>query len=378
MGELKQHQLPMTIDEQIENLKSLGLIIENEEYAKKILNDISYFRLIKAYSLGFKPKNGKYEEGVTFEQIVELYLFNANFRQVTFAEIEKIEVNVRCRIANYFAEVYGVLGYMEPQNFVDEEYHRAFMADIEEEVRRNSKAPFVRNFKTNYAGGNLPIYALVEVFSFGTLSKFYKNMKNADKKAVAKSFGIGYTYLESWLESISYVRNVCAHYGRLYNAKLSKTPILYKEYTQAGIGNNRMFGVLLCMKQILKNDKHWNLYVDQIELLIDKYEKVDVIAKANYEQADVSVNHEEYEKGVSSREVQTGESEPTKVDILIKAANGDVATYTLEIYKENSNNNLKQVTVDGNKATLSKTENDTYEYTLDKIVDKVTIGAIAE
>ena len=193
MGELKQHPLPMTIDERIENLKSLGLIIENEEYAKKILNDISYFRLIKAYSLGFKPKNGKYEEGVTFEQIVELYLFNANFRQVTFAEIEKIEVNVRCRIANYFAEVYGVLGYMEPQNFVDEEYHRAFMADIEEEVRRNSK-----------------------------------------------------------------------------------TPILYKEYTQAGIGNNRMFGVLLCMKQILKNDKHWNLYVDQIELLIDKYEKVDV------------------------------------------------------------------------------------------------------
>lgn len=193
MGELKQHPLPMTIDEQIKNLKSLGLIIENEEYAKKILNDISYFRLIKAYSLGFKPKNGKYEEGVTFEQIVELYLFNANFRQVTFAEIEKIEVNVRCRIANYFAEVYGVLGYMEPQNFVDEEYHRTFMADIEEEVRRNSKAP-----------------------------------------------------------------------------------ILYKEYTQAGIGNNRMFGVLLCMKQILKNDKHWNLYVDQIELLIDKYEKVDV------------------------------------------------------------------------------------------------------
>ena len=134
----------------------------------------------------------------------------------------------------------------------------------------------MRNFKTNYAGGNLAIYALVEVFSFGTLSKFYKNMKNADKKEVAKSFGIGYTYLESWLESISYVRNVCAHYGRLYNAKLSKTPILYKEYTQAGIGNNRMFGVLLCMKQILKNDKHWNLYVDQIELLIDKYEKVDV------------------------------------------------------------------------------------------------------
>lgn len=276
MEERKQHQPSMTIEEQVENLKSIGLIVNDEEYAKKILNDISYFRLIKAYSLNLKPKNGNYENEVTFEQIVELYLFNANFRQIIFPEIEKVEINVRCRIANYFAEQYGVLGYLDPNNFINPEYHQAFLDDIEEEIRRNSKAPFVKNFRDNYEGGNLPIYALVEVFSFGTLSKFYKNMKNPDKKAVARSFGIGYTYFESWLESISYVRNICAHYGRLYNAKLSKTPILYKEYTQAGIGNNRIFGVLLCLKHLLKNDRHWNLFVDKVELLFEKYESVDI------------------------------------------------------------------------------------------------------
>ena len=73
MGDLKQHQPPMTIDEQIENLKAIGLIVADEEYAKKILNDISYFRLIKAYSLNLKEKNGNYRDKVTFEQIVELY-----------------------------------------------------------------------------------------------------------------------------------------------------------------------------------------------------------------------------------------------------------------------------------------------------------------
>ena len=276
MGDLKQHQPPMTIDEQIENLKAIGLIVADEEYAKKILNDISYFRLIKAYSLNLKEKNGNYRDKVTFEQIVELYLFNANFRQIIFPEIEKIEINVRCRIANYFAQQYGVLGYLEADNFVNPEYHKAFLVDIEEEIRRNSKAPFVKNFRENYEDGKLPIYALVEVFSFGTLSKFYKNMKNTDKKAVAKSFGVGYTYFESWLESISYVRNICAHYGRLYNAKLSKTPILYKEYLEAGIGNNRIFGVLLCIKHLLKKDSHWNLFVDNVEMLFDKYERVDI------------------------------------------------------------------------------------------------------
>lgn len=276
MGELKQHQPSMTIDEQVENLKSNGLIVEDEDYAKKILNDISYFRLIKAYSLNLKAKNGKYGDKVTFEQIVELYLFNANFRQIIFPQIEKIEINVRCRIANYFAEKYGVLGYLEADNFVNPEYHQTFLEDIEEEIRRNAKAPFVKNFHENYEGGNLPIYALVEVFSFGTLSKFYKNMKNPDKKAVAKSFGVGYTYFESWLESISYVRNICAHYGRLYNAKLSKTPILYKEYSQSGIGNNRIFGVLLCIKHLLKSDSHWKLFVQDVESLFDKYEQVDI------------------------------------------------------------------------------------------------------
>ena len=266
----------MTIDEQIENLKSIGLIVDDEEYAKKILNDISYFRLVKAYSLNLKPKNGCYDKQTTFKEIVDLYLFNANFRQIIFPEIEKVEINVRCRVANFFAEQYGVLGYLQAENFADENYHAQFLKDINEEIGRNSKAPFVRNFRENYEGGNLPIYALVEVFSFGTLSKFYKNMLNKDKKAIAKSFGVGYTYFESWLESISYVRNICAHYGRIYNAKLSKTPILYKEYTQVGIGNNRIYGVLLCLKHLLKNDVHWNLFVDKIELLFDKYQYVKI------------------------------------------------------------------------------------------------------
>jgi len=101
-------------------------------------------------------------------------------------------------------------------------------------------------------------------------------MKNADKKAIAKTFGVGYTYIESWLESISYVRNICAHYGRLYNAKLSKTPMLYKEYTQTGIGNNRIYGVLLCMKHLLRHDSHWKMFVDKIELLFEKYESVQI------------------------------------------------------------------------------------------------------
>jgi abortive infection bacteriophage resistance protein len=163
MIELKEQQIALDIEDQVENLKTLGLIVNDENYAKKILCDISYF-----------------------------------------------------------------------------------------------------------------LYVLVELFSFGTLSKFFKNMKNKDKKAISNTFNVGYTYFESWIESIAFVRNICAHYGRLYNTKLTKAPILYKQYSSNGIGNNRAFSVMLCMKHLIKNDTKWKIFIDTMEALIEKYEGVDV------------------------------------------------------------------------------------------------------
>lgn len=52
--------------------------------------------------------------------------------------------------------------------------------------------------------------------------------------------------------------------------------MLYKEYSEAGIGNNRIFGVLLCLKQLLKSDCHWNIFVEKIEMLFEKYDNVDI------------------------------------------------------------------------------------------------------
>jgi len=272
---LKAHQPPMSIDEQIANLLSKGLTIDDEEYARRVLNDISYFRLIKAYSLGLKAKNGDYNKNVRFEDIVQLYLFDANFRQALFPQIEKIEINLRCRLSNYFSAKYDVTGYEEAGNLaMPEDAFQDFYSEIQREISRKKRTPFIINFQDNYIDGKIPMYALVEVMSFGTLSKFYKNMKNEDKKAIASQYGVGYTYFESWLENLSYVRNICAHYSRLYNAKLTKTPRLYKQYTAAGISNSRIFATLLTIKHLLPNDRHWHDFVQTVELLIDKYPSV--------------------------------------------------------------------------------------------------------
>lgn len=271
---LKEHQLATNIEEQLENLKTLGCTIEDETEAANFLNNVSYFRLIKGFGFTFKNVNSPYNPGTTFNQIKNLYLFNAKFRHLIFPEIEKVEINFRCRIANYFCCKYGVLGYKKADNFKDKEHHQKFLEDINSEIRRNNRSPFVKNFQTNYKGGELPLYAAIELFSFGTLSKFYKNMKNCDKKEIAKLYNVSYTYLESWIEHLAYVRNICAHYGRLYNINLSKTPKLYKEYD--AVSTIRIYATLICLKYLLPDKDHWQRFIEELNGLISYYPCVNI------------------------------------------------------------------------------------------------------
>ena len=100
-------------------------------------------------------------------------------------------------------------------------------------------------------------------------------MKNEDKKAIAKTFGVGYTYFESWIESIAYVRNICAHYGRLYNLPLRHKPPLPSEYAQyQQTKQNKLFPVIVVLKLLLKSNNQWNEFFCFIKYLINKFNHV--------------------------------------------------------------------------------------------------------
>lgn len=116
--------------------------------------------------------------------------------------IERVEINLRCRIANYFCSTYGVLGYKDPGNFADETYHAAFLQDVESETFRNKNAPFIKNFLDNYENGDIPFYALVEILSFGTLSKFYKNMKIRIKNRLLLPMALAIHILRAGLKAL--------------------------------------------------------------------------------------------------------------------------------------------------------------------------------
>lgn len=86
----------LTYDEQVEKLeKEKNLIIQNKPYAIDELKQIGYFALIGGYKELLKnPTTKKYKDGTTFEDIVELYKFDENLRELFLKYILKIHIHI--------------------------------------------------------------------------------------------------------------------------------------------------------------------------------------------------------------------------------------------------------------------------------------------
>lgn len=210
-----------------------------------------------------------------FEDIVSLYQFDSEFRHLMFIMIEHIEVYLRAIITNYFSLKYGNFAYKDISNFAKQNEQEKLLKELKKEANRNRRSPFIKNFKDNYERGEIPLYAIIEIISFGTLSKMYKNMKNDDKREIAKIFNADYHYFESWIENFAYIGNICAHYGRFYGAKLTKSPKLYREYLKQNISNNTIFATILNLKIVSDKDLYNDFYKKLIEL-IKRYNSIDL------------------------------------------------------------------------------------------------------
>lgn len=277
MADLKQ---PLNYEEQIDRLKSFHkLIIENDEDAISILKRVSYYRL-SAYVIGLEKDDNhdEYIEGVTMNNLYRLYLFDSELRNQLLHVIEHIEIHLRTQIAHQLAMKYGAEGYMDSHNFLDKadkngnSIHQSIIDSFHEEVTRQRNLPFVRHHQRKY-DGHFPIWVAVELFSFGKLSSLYSIMKNTDRKAISCVYSIGPDHLEGWIRALLEIRNLCAHYNRVYNLPLKVTPHLKAEYLKyANRQPQKIFPLLIVIKSMTEpiNSSLWNLFLNNLKKLIQE------------------------------------------------------------------------------------------------------------
>jgi abortive infection bacteriophage resistance protein len=274
---------PLNFNEQIALLKSKGLAFANEDKALHILQNVSYFRM-KSYLMPLMEDkiNHTFKEGATFEQAFELYKFDDCLRKLVMAELEKIEISVRTQMAYKLADEIGIYWFSDNNNFIDQSKHAIVMTNLKSEFARSDDEQILR-FKEMYSDPFPPAWITLEISSFGTLSMLYKLLKPSNvKRSVANFYGISDKVFESWLHSIVYVRNICAHHSRLWNKSLRIKPLYPRKteyaFLSPSVRHDRAYYVLSIIQYLLKIVNPKTTFPVKLKNLLNDFPSVDIAA----------------------------------------------------------------------------------------------------
>lgn len=223
----------LSVQDQLEKLKKRGLIISDEAMARNALRSHGYYRL-SGYWHVFRQVNldkisDQFQVGTTFEQVLALAEFDKSIRNIFFSMLESIEIGFRTRVAHIVGKT-SPSAHLDPstygkkwrESFGPRQTKRNF-SWVKSEIskyERRSQDEFVKHFRAKYEPP-MPIWITVEVWDFRFLSRIYEGLTFNLKQELSQSFGLAdQKVLGNWMHSLSLVRNITAHHGRLWNRPL--------------------------------------------------------------------------------------------------------------------------------------------------------------
>ena len=276
----------LTITQQVQSYIDSGMTIISRGDVEKALKSIGFYRL-RGYSFQlYDNATKKYVPGTKFEDILKLYQFDQELSVLIFSMISKIEVALRVRLVESLLVHGDALILQDSSIFKEKKLYWQNMSAIASEIARSNDVFIKHNFDNH--DGEVPVWAAVEVLSFGTLSKIIKNLKTG----AGSSYSIlaaNYQYkskkgnmvnpsqkmLASWVQGVTVLRNMCAHNSRIYNRTIHTTPeILDVDKITPPPAHNGVYQILLAMKYLRSSDEEWIIFVDKFDKLIQNYSSV--------------------------------------------------------------------------------------------------------
>ena len=250
----------------------------NADRARHILSTVNYYRLT-TYGKHLRRNDNPelFVDGVTLDDLYDLYQFDMGLRHQILPVLEFFEVQLRAKISYHLAMAYGSTGYANAANFrLDRQSqgsHKSLMNKFRIEVDREDDLAFVRHHQNKY-GGKFPIWAAVELFSFGMIAQLYAIMTEDDQWAVSKQYKLSPEELAALIGASVDVRNICAHYGRLYNQTMDDRVILLPKYAQ--YESDYVFPILLMLKVCAGGHRVYSDMIRGIKLLTQEFPKADL------------------------------------------------------------------------------------------------------
>ena len=206
-----------------------------------MLETISYFRLSGYWYVLLENKETHlFNKESTFEMAFNLYCFDKELRRLILGELEKIEIAIRSQMTYIISSYFGPFWIEEKSLFANFNEHNSIISKITGEFLRSNEK-FIDSYKSKYLNKLPPSWMLLEIISFGSLSLMYQKLKpGKTKREIAAKFGLDDRMLISWMHTMVYIRNICAHHSRLWNRNFAIRPMKLQSPQYTWLNNNEV------------------------------------------------------------------------------------------------------------------------------------------
>ena len=260
-------------------LVSRGLVIGDRAKASHYLQYIGYYRL-SGYLIPFKRQDETYIPGTSFEQILDIYLFDKKLRILTFDAIERIEVALRNCITSVVAKKHGAHWFKNQRLFENQRHYEAVynsIRDVTINAQPNRRDVFIRHYYNTYSSPELPpSWMVFEALSMGTVSLTLKFLALELRSSIAKEFRIDEKVLVSWIHALVYTRNLCAHHSRLWNRIFTIKPMAMKRYKATMLPTDKFHAQAIAIQVLLKAISPGTHWQQELQKLFAEYPDIDI------------------------------------------------------------------------------------------------------
>ncbi len=144
---MKYKKTPFTVNQHIELLKQRGLIIEDENRARKYLKNVGYFRLSGyMYHLQLANSEHTFKNNIKFADVISHYQFDKKLKAIMLEYLERIEIALRARLTDKYSNSFGFYWYTDKFLFEDIGNYNSINNDILAHFA-NPQERFLRAFK---------------------------------------------------------------------------------------------------------------------------------------------------------------------------------------------------------------------------------------
>lgn len=276
-----------TYDEMLSLMEKRNIIINDKEFAKNALSNLSYYSLINGYKNTFLQVKGTddFIEGTKFEELYTINQLDVSLNNIIFKYILYLERSLKSKVSYIVSQSFGVYTDKNDISCTDSNdylYYKNYSSSTGKriDIVKKLKNCIIENHHNNIiehyinTKNHIPPWILTYNIPFGLTIEWYSILKNAEKSYVCSAFISSETlsmderkeFLRQALLLAREYRNKIAHGNRTFN--ISGLPVLPKnqllelshyavsseEYNN-GLAQCDLLSILLLLV-ILLNDKY--------------------------------------------------------------------------------------------------------------------------